>query len=185
MKPRTIGLAASVMSVTGALTWVCVAGPALPVKPLVTEEVYSLGHLEKVKVEVKVLSKLAELAALDLQQIKREMTDQLVDGNINVVDEGNQVPTVSLVIMTNTDSRFDGITSVTYHISLEQVVLVRRLEREVVAPTYALVHGILALDKRLLFDLRVPIGQLVNHFLNRVAEANMVVDRQEIIDMAE
>lgn len=185
MKLRTIGLAASVMSVAGALTWVCFAGPALPVKSMVTDEIYSLGRLEKVKVKVKVLSKLSELDALDLKQIKKQMTDRLIEGNINVIDEGNQVPTVSLVIMANTDIRFDGITSVTYHISLEQVVLIRRLEREVVVPTYALVHGILASDSRLLFDLRMPIPQIFNHFLRRVAEANMVVDRQEIIDMAE
>ena len=167
------------MSVAGALTWVCFAGPALPVRPLVTDEIYSLGHLEKVKVEVEVLSKLSELDSLDLQQIKMEITDRLVDGNINVVDEGDHVPTVSLVIMANTDRRFEGVTSVTYHISLEQVALIRRLEREVVVPTYALVHGILASDKRLLFDLRIPIAHIVNHFLGRVAEANTVVDMAE------
>ncbi len=182
MSQRTVRLATLAMATLGVAAWVCLAAPNLPKKSLVTDEIYSLGQLDKVKVELKVMSTLLTEEGLDEKAIEEDMANLLMAGGIDVVDKGDAIPTVSLVLLTNTDARFEDVVSVTHHISLEQPVLVRRLERDVVVPTYALVHGILVSKNRLVFDTRRPIPQIINHFLRRIDEANAVVERQELRD---
>ena len=183
MQYRTIPWTILVVAVAGVAAWVCVAAQVLPDKAVITEEIYSLGRIDKVKVKVTSRSPFLDAEGLKTEDIERDIENMLLEGGLDIVKAGDEVPTVTLVILTNKDVRFEGVVSVTHHLSVEQPVLIRRLEHDVVVPTYALVHGLFVSEHRPLFDARKPIPKIINHFLNRLAVANAYVDRQEIREM--
>lgn len=165
----TFGMA---IAVIGVLSLVCLAAPLLPKRKILTNEIYSLAQIDTMKVSCETKSALLKAQGLKIPEVQSQIEDLLAEGDLDIARKGDEVPTFNLLILTQTDLQFGGVVSVTYHVSIEQPALIRRLEEEIVVPTYALVHSVLVNESELIRKVGRPIPALVNHVLKRLDAAN-------------
>lgn len=132
-------------AVTVALSLAVVAGPLLPEKPNVPREVLSLAGLETVKLEVAPFPRPLLDAGILPGEVERRWQERLGEENIEVTTDPND-PTLKLRIDLVTDVSLPSAVVALIFITLEQDVHLKRLDRDIVLPTFT--NYLVSLDTR-------------------------------------
>ena len=175
-KHTLIGLLTASMTLVTA--FIVTGGPILPDKAPIPDEVQSLADLSELKLEVIIPSAMLihlESFSVSREMIRGEMEKLLEENGVDVVEDGD-VPTCTVVVTTNTSPDLPRAMGVTFHLSIEQVVFVKRIEKSLIAPTYALVHGILVTHDDVSKEMRQTVPMLIQQLKRRISQANLHVE---------
>lgn len=161
-----------VVVVVAAAGWVCTAAPIVPGRNRVTNEIRSLAGVERLEVEVKTVSSVLLEMKYPLDRVEERITAILAEHEIETVED-IAAPVLSLVLLTETSSDHADMVSFTYHLSLEQEVVIERLDEKIFVPTYALVHGSLTTREHLVATMENLLPIVIRHFAGRLRTANV------------
>jgi hypothetical protein len=142
------------------------AAPKLP------DEVRSLAGLKQLKINIEhngVLPAGMEYSTKDAKEIVRQL---LTDGGFEVVDLG-QAPTVKIMLLTGVNHEHDNLVNYTFHLSLEQHVIIQRINAPLYVLTYALIDGDIATRAQLSEELEQRISRLTSHLMRRIHKATI------------
>lgn len=171
-KHKLIGLLTASMTLVAA--FVVTGGPILPGKAPIPDEVQSLANLSELKLEVIIPSAMLihlESFSVSREMIRGDMENFLEENGVDIVEDGD-VPTCTVVVTTNTLPDLPRVMGVTFHLSIEQVVFVKRIEKSLSVPTYALVHGIIVTHDDVSRDIRKTVPMLIQQLMRRMSQAN-------------
>ena len=164
-----------VVAVALLVVFVCTAAP-IKVGPRISNEVRSLAGLDELDVMVFVRSKVLEKSKYSGERVKQKIISMLAASGINVVD-GSDGPVLQVVILSEINSEFPELVAYTCHITLEQEVVVKRLQQTLAVPTYSLVHVDITSADRVEEDLENFVPDIVRHFIERVKLATNIRNR--------
>ncbi len=152
--------------------WFCTAAPVLPRTGRVSNEIISLANVQQIAVSVKHRSQVLKDQGYEPKLAKKHIQQMLIERSYEI-SQDPAAPTLSIVILTESDpDDHPGVIGFTYHVSLEQNVLIERLDRRLYVPTYALVHGSLTATATLKADVEALLPTVIDHFHSRVQSAN-------------
>jgi len=172
MQPAGRLIAFGVAVVLVALTsWLCTAAPIVPERRRVTNEIRSLAGIAEVEVEVDSASSVLAEMKYPVDRMKKRTADLLAEHGIMAVTD-SAAPILNLVLLTETSQDHPEMVSFTYHLSLEQDVVLERLNEKILVPTYALVHGSLTTREKLTQTIDELLPVVIRHFASRVQVAS-------------
>jgi len=178
LKKFTMYQLAAVAAASIVLTaWICRAVPILPEEVKLSNEILSLADLNRLHVELTVMPDTPQDKNLPTGAMVERVEDALEQRGIEVTNAERAEATlqINLLLFTNADQ--PEMICAAFHLSLEQSVELKRIGKQSVVPTYALVHGMLTTRKTMRHDLNVLLEAIVNFFARRVQAANTTKDR--------
>ena len=153
-----------------ATVWVCRAAPIMS-RPALSDEIISLAGLDTFKVEVDTRSTLTDKIELSAKRVKSDIEKLVAQRGFKTSDlEG--AATLSIKIRLHGNPKYPDVIVCRFHISLEQDAIVKRLNKTLRLPTYALAHSSLTDKDDAAKDVDRQIELLVRLFLTRVKSAN-------------
>ena len=126
---------AGVLAVVGVVALAVVAAPVLPTRRALPREVLSLAGLTDVQLDLKPFPEALLDAGVQRDQVEASWRKQLAAAGIEVTTEPD-APTLSLRVDVVTERSVPSAMTTLVFISLEQDVQLKRLERDMVLPTF-------------------------------------------------
>ena len=154
-------------AVVAALTLAAVAGPLLPEKPNIPREVLSLAQIKRIRLEVTPFPRLLTDAGILPDEVKRKWRQRLEKKGIEVTTNPND-PTLRLRIDLVAEPSLPSTLAALIFISLEQDVHLKRLDRDIVLPTFT--NYLVSLDtrQRMIKTMPAGIGRVLEKFITMV-----------------
>lgn len=159
------------------LAWAGGAAPILPGAAPVRDEVLSLAHLTRLRVSVVPLSDVLRHLDYSRAAAERRIEHALAEADISVAGAADAAaPMLRVEILTEGHRDHADLVACTIHVSVEQAVRIERLDRSLVVPTYAFVHGDLAERDELLEMVDDTLSRIIEAILQRIRIANLSSD---------
>jgi len=126
-----IGVLVAVMA--GLAAW---AGPAVPTRRPVADDVMSVQALHEARLEIFPLPRMLAAASVTEDQIRRNMTEALENSGIAIVeDEGMSL--LKFKAKTINYPQDDNIVGLVFILEVVQEAMVHRLGKNFMVPTYS------------------------------------------------
>lgn len=123
--PLVIGLTLSLVTITG----VGVRGvPILPRKHDLPDQVRSLAHLAKMRMDITPLSKLLKDHQVKISRLEKIVHEGLAEAGVKI-DPDPKLPRLNLTVMASSDPEIPGAVGVTVLIMVSQHATVHRLDK--------------------------------------------------------
>ena len=167
---KIITIAILTAAALAATVWVCRAAPIVS-RPVVSDEILSLAGLDTFRVEVDARSAAPGKIELSAEKITTDVEKLAAQRGFKTSEQENAA-TLSIKIRLHGSPKYPGVIACRFHVSLEQEVIVKRLNKTLRLPTYALVHSSLTDKDDAAKDVDRQIELLVSLFLTRVKSAN-------------
>jgi hypothetical protein len=167
---KTITIAILAAGMLAATVWVCRAAPIVS-RPVVSDEILSLTGLDTFRIEVDAKSTAPGEIKLSAERITADIEKMVAQRGFKT-SEQEDAAKLSIMIRLHGSPKYPDVIVCRFHFSLEQDVIVTRLNKTLRLPTYALVHSSLTDKDDAAKDVDRQIELLVRLFLTRVKSAN-------------
>ncbi len=134
MKSRLVGLFALLVVMVG----VSLAAPILPRKPRLPDEVRCLTGLKRVNIGVDSLPPDLINAGASTTRLNDLLRDRLTKAGFEVVDDAG-APRLVVQCFTSADPQIPNVVSVTTLLGVNQAVVLKRLEEDMILPVATVV----------------------------------------------
>ena len=139
----TIRFTVVLIVLAGLVAGIVLAGPVLPSKPAVADEVISLANLKRLQLDVQPLLGVPG----DTEGLHEHLTDrlrrQLTDADVEIVED-RTAPRLVMQVTGTTHRDHGPVVGLTVILTLYQQVTVERLDRSLNTPTAVIVSTRLA-----------------------------------------
>ncbi|MAE63943.1 MAG: hypothetical protein CMJ18_06685 [Phycisphaeraceae bacterium] len=168
-KSRSLLVAIPAVTLIG---WACLAGPFVPPRPEISDELVSLARIRKLSVAFEADDDALRKAGFTTSRAMGHIHKRLTEAGIEVVEQGksDDVPTLMISILVEAHPGYEELINYTYCLSIEQRAMIERIDRRLRVPTYVFVFGDIAtqdelLDAlhRVLDDALVAVIECIGH----------------------
>ena len=143
-----------------------VAAPLLPNREP-TGELLSLRELQELELQLDFAGPGAPLLKARRDATTKRMAKLLIDdGDLDIAGKAGPAR-LHLLVMTDTNADHPNLISYALHLSIEQYVVVERIDQRVFAPTYGLVKVGFTAKTRLAEEIDKLLPSMIRHFLSR------------------
>ena len=167
---KTITIAILAAGTLAATVWDCRAARIVS-RPVMSDEILSLTGLDTFRIELDASSAAPEKIVLSAEKIKADVERMVAQRGFKTSDQDDAAK-LGIKIRLHGGLKYPDVIACRFHFSLEQDVIVKRLNKTLRLPTYALVHSSLTDKDDAAKDVDRQIERLVSLFLTRVRSAN-------------